>query len=195
MFHSAGDPVTVAPTMRIAGGFAAIALAACASSSGGDDEGPVTAIHVSLAGSDLNPGTADAPLRHVALAIARAADCAPDPCAVRISAGDFDEPLVLASGVSLLGGHSPDFTSRDPSLHPTVLTAASPRAVVANGLTAPTALDGLTIRGFDNPDVGGPSGALWIRDSGDALTLRTVRIEAGDGAPGAEGDDGALVAC
>ena len=152
------------------------------------------AIHVAVTGDDAGAGTADQPMRHVRAAIERAAACG---CEVRIAEGVYAEAIVLASGVSIVGGYRGDFAERDPRRHPVVLTSSSSTAVQAVGLSAATRLEDVTVRGADQSadGTGATSVAIRVAASGSWLQLRGVRIEAGRGGRGRDGDDGALTSC
>jgi len=160
------------------------------------------AIFVSKDGADDNPGTRELPLRSVPLAIAKAkADNKRD---VYVATGVFSESLVLADGVGVFGGYSPEFDAHDALVYETALigTAAdAPRigTVTASDLGATTAaretvLDGFTIFGVaaGNSD-GGNSYAVYIKSSGPRLRLSHNRIfggPAGNGNNGNRGSDG-----
>jgi hypothetical protein len=169
------------------------------------DAPPVTAdadtanrVYVSVLGSDGNSGRApDQPLRHVRLAIDRAAACTPTPCVVLIAEGTYEESITLAAGVDVLGGYTNDFATRDARIYPVVITSDEPRTVIADGLDAATTVDGLTIRGADfRQDIDGASTyALWVRASGAFLSLRRVNVDGGRGGRGRDGENGGLLAC
>jgi hypothetical protein len=155
-------------------------------------------IYVSVLGADSNSGTEPGqPVRHIAFALTRAVACTPTPCQLVIAEGEYEESFALVSGVSLLGGFSLDYTIRDILTHPTVIVSDEPRTVIAEGLTAPTLVEGLTIRGADlRQDVTGASTyALWVKDSGDALELRRVTIVGGRAGRGVDGGNGTLTTC
>ncbi len=180
------------------GGDGAVTTDAPADGASPDDGPPPPILFVSIDGHDSNTGRDPAqPLRHVAVAIERAGGCVPGPCAVRIAEGLYQESIALAAGVDLEGGWAPGFATRDLVVYPVVLTSELPVTVTAEALIAATVVDGVTLRGADlsaRTD-GSSSIALRVRDTGDAVQLRSVRIEAGRGARGAPGDDGALTSC
>ncbi len=201
-------------------GFAAalgmIVLGACASSNGGeqpvggdggepgdggaprDTADPENVFYVAMDGADWNTGDEPAhPFRTVGHAITAAAACTPAPCRVRISQGTYVEVVTLAAGVDLEGGWAPGFTGRDLILHRVVLTSEDAITVIAEALDARTTLDGLNVLGADlsaGTD-GTSSTGLRVRDSGEHLRLRAVRVEGGRGARGVDGADGSLIAC
>jgi hypothetical protein len=154
-------------------------------------------VYVSVLGSDGNSGRSpDQPLRHLRLAIEKAAACAP-LCEVVIAEGTYEESITLAAGVHVSGGFTNDFTSRDARIYPVAITSDQPRTVIADGLDVATALDGVTIRGADyRQDIDGASTyGLWVRASGDFLTLRRVNVEGGRAGRGRDGENGSLQAC
>lgn len=195
---------------------AAVVVGACASSGGGasppagdaslaadaarpgDALDPENVFYVATTGADWNAGDDPAhPFRTVAHAITRAAACAPAPCSIRIAEGVYTEVVMLAPGVDLEGGWAPGFVDRDVVVHAVVLTSEDAVSVHAEALDATTTLDGLTIRGanLELRTDGASSTALRLRDSGEHLRLRNVRVEGGRGARGRDGEDGSLVAC
>jgi len=192
-------------------------LAACSSAksggSGDDDDGtgdggpdlpidaaahPVGILHVSVDGNDGNDGLDPArPMRHIGLAIERAAACTPEPCRIHLAEGTFEEAVTLTAGIDLQGGWSLDFATQDLGIHPVVITSTEPVTVTADALAASTLFEGITIRGADlgGSDDGASSIGLLVRDCGEQLQLRNVRVEGGRGAAGHDGDDGTLTSC
>jgi hypothetical protein len=100
---------------------------------------------------------------------------------------------VLADGVTLLGGYSPDFRERDLGLYPVSIEPApsDPGAPVlrctssTNGMT----VDGLTVLGGDATEAGEGSTAVYLDRCSDALTLSNVTVLAGRAGAGTAGDD------
>jgi hypothetical protein len=162
------------------------------------DPNRITTYYVSVLGVDANSGfEPSAPLRHIAFALTKAVACTPAPCDIRIAQGVYEEAITLASGVDLRGGFSLDFESRDAETYPVVITSDQPRTVIADGLTATTELEALTIRGADlRQDVTGASSyALWVRDCADHLELRRVVVQGGYAGRGVDGTSGILTTC
>jgi hypothetical protein len=119
---------------------------------------------------------------------------------VFIQAGTYDGPVVMASGISLVGGYDTDWRRGPVSdvLHQAVLrgdwypTAGRWLAVRAYDLPDPIAITDLVIVG---PDAVGASSrrgrtSYAVHIVRSTLTLRGVTIEAGDGADGERGVDG-----
>ena len=153
-------------------------------------------VFVSPDGSDDADGRSpDAPLRTLEAAseLARVA-CDPS-CDVLLAPGRYDDGRTYepVTGVSHFGGYSADFSERDPATHVATISAAGrPIAVLMSGLGRAT-WAGLTIEGSDF-DAAAPSAtsyAAWVR-GGSGVSLDTVRIVAGDGAPGEPGSPGVV---
>jgi hypothetical protein len=172
--------------------------APCASlEAGACDPDAKGSVYVSTAGNDNNSGlTPDRPLRTLDAAIQQASDCAAGPCNVRIAQGTYDESIAILNGVHLFGGYNASFGLRDPVTYAVTITSHESHTVIADGLSVPTVLDGLTISGaiLDTND-GASSYALWVNDSDSMLTLSRVNLHAGAGAVGSAGVDGQVVAC
>jgi hypothetical protein len=75
--------------------------------------------------------------------------------AILVAQGTYVEQVVMKDGVSLYGGYSSSFLSRDVVLFPTLIEAAEPSAagprgtVNAENLGSRTVLAGFTVRGYD----------------------------------------------
>ncbi len=153
------------------------------------------AIFVAKNGDDAGPGSIDAPLLTINAALNKAQ--AEGKRDVYVATGVYATSIGLKDGVSLYGGFSSDFETREVILYETVImgqapTPLLPGAVTATGITdEATALDGFTIFGFDNDAPGGSSYAIYVRDSDAALSVRSCRVYAGDGGGGSAGGNGA----
>lgn len=153
-------------------------------------------VYVAPGGDDNDPGTKDAPVRSIFVGIARAQQCQGTPCAVKIAEGTYADALTLASGVDLYGGYAPDFASRDPAAHPTVITSAEERTVVADALYAATRIDGVTIEGATLGGFAGKSSyAVWVHGLTAPLTIANATIIGGAGEPGLDGERGKPTSC
>ena len=116
---------------------------------------------------------------------------------VRVSEGSYPEGIVLANGISVLGGHNSRNWLRAIETNTTAITGGNLTGqnvitVRAEGITQATELSGFTIDAPDG-DLGGSSIGVFVRNSGNALTIRDNVVLAGrggDGAPGAAGADG-----
>ena len=126
--------------------------------------------------------------------------------AILVAQGSYLEQVVLKNGVKLYGGYRTDFTRRDVVAFPTLIEAAEPNfnspthrrgTINAEGLTQPTVVAGFTVRGYDvtfvpNPGEAGKSSfAVYVKNTGNALTLANNRIIGGRGGNGAAGSPGA----
>jgi hypothetical protein len=117
---------------------------------------------------------------------------------VFVATGDYPETVTLASGINIYGGYAADFSSRSFDTRATVSGAASLDGtpgqlftMLANGLTQPTEVSGLIVRG-GNATAGGTSHALVVRnDLAGNFRLSHARIIAGNGGIGVTGVAGA----
>ena len=122
------------------------------------------------------------------------------PRPVLVAAGQYEESIVLESGVGIYGGYASGSWSRDIDRNPTIVLGTEPRTLVASGLRSSVEIQGLVIRGPSFAGGGQSTYAVWARDlPADLLSLRHCTIEGGeagagddgvDGATGANGDDG-----
>ncbi|MEZ4340640.1 MAG: hypothetical protein R3B82_28805, partial [Sandaracinaceae bacterium] len=124
--------------------------------------------------------------------------------AVAVSKGTYDERLVLANGISVYGQFdADDMWSRDAANETIIETRAVVdgriEGVVADGITAPTVLEGFTIRAqaalvetrdIDVYGVRVAASEPVLADLG-GLILRDLDVEAGHAAAGADGVVGA----
>lgn len=125
-----------------------------------------------------------------------------------VAEGTYRENVLLFAGAQLFGGYSSDFKKRDPLLHTSIIAGQAPSAsssgplgaVHAQGIaiaSPETVVSGFTIRGYDAPQstpdgqVGEPSYAVYLRDSGSGLVLTNNEILAGRGGQGGRGSTGA----
>ncbi len=158
------------------------------------------------AGTDQSQGTQDHPYRTVQEALA-----AYDPnrnSGIYVAAGTYAGNLTITAGVKIYGGYSPDFTSRDVVLYPTVIRGREPdwtdpntnpatgTITVADVHSQPTVIAGLTIQGYD-VSTRAPSGqsgyttyALVVRNADSSLVIANNRIVAGRGGDGGRGRPG-----
>ncbi len=152
------------------------------------------ALFVSKTGSDSAAGTIDAPLATIGAALQAAASTS-GIRDIYVSAGVYSESITLVEGVGLYGGYSLDFRTRNPEVYPTTIfgrapTAQQPGAVNALELSQPTMVMGFNVFGPNTVQSGAPTYAVFIRNTGDALTLRHNRVTGGTGAPGVRGNPG-----
>ncbi len=145
----------------------------------------IAAIHVASSGSDLNPGTAAAPVKTIAQGIALAAGPG-EP--VHIAQGVYNETIQLVGGVDLIGGFSVDggVWTRNPVLHPTILWGG--KTAVLGDADNDILLDGLVIRSTAG-DFGNSSIAVFLKSCQDVF-LVGCRLEPGNGGPGTSGNSG-----
>jgi hypothetical protein len=138
-----------------------------------------------VTGNDLNAGTMAAPKKTIQGGIAAATLTATD---VYVSKGTYVESLMLADGVSLLGGYdaAAGWTFSSANL---VTVVGGPTAVVGTGINMPTLLDHLRIEAASNAAAGGSSYGLYLASS-TGLGVTNATIVAGDGGNGALGVTG-----
>jgi hypothetical protein len=122
---------------------------------------------------------------------------------VLVSEGIYTEDVTLVEGIDLLGGHSSVTWERDPDVSVTVIAGTTPagassrhrKAVVAEGIVAPTEFSGFTVYGENNfltppGEAAGNSYGVWVRNCGPGLAIRDNVVFAGRGAAGGPGVTG-----
>ncbi|HOW51209.1 MAG TPA: putative metal-binding motif-containing protein [bacterium] len=118
---------------------------------------------------------------------------------ILVADGLYEQTVTVADGFSLLGGHRADTWERHAASTMTILRATdvdpafTPHraAVIVNGITADTRIDGLVIYGQNNPTPGGNSYGIHVSASAATLIIEQVTIYAGNGGPGIDGVAGA----
>ena len=162
----------------------------------GIDGDPSNAIFVSPGGSDLNPGTPELPVKTIGMGLQRAQE--QDKGHVYVATGFYKETLQLVDGKQLFGGFASDFSVWDVALYlssiePDVLIPPNlPQATVRAtgvGLTK-SAFVGFTVVGPIVSDPGRSSYAIYLKDCGSQLTLKSNIVLAGAAGDGEDGDDG-----
>jgi len=160
------------------------------------------AIFVSKDGSENNPGTRELPVVTIQTGLAKAK--AANKRDVYVATGVYSQNLVLADGVGLFGGYSPEFDQHDVLLYETAVIGDSPdaehrgtvtgTALGAAGSARETVLDGFTVFGINAGNTtGGNSYGVYVRDSGARLRISHNRIlggPGGNGQGGTRGSDG-----
>jgi hypothetical protein len=151
---------------------------------------------VDNAGCGLGPvgtGLNHYPCRTIAQGLARANTT--NRARVLVANGIYTEPVMLANGRSLLGGHRPDNWQRDITASGTLLLGVSSdgnhdRTVVASGITLPTVFEGFVVYGAANAKTRGNSYGIYVSGSTSSLELRSNVIFGGRGGPGTSGTNG-----
>lgn len=153
------------------------------------------AVFVAPWGTKGAPGTKINPIPDVTSGIAKAKAIGRDH--VYIAAGTYEERVLVSAGISLYGGYSEDGSwTRNLSTNLTIIQSDEVdeegviRALVVDGIQTPTTIGGLQIQSGNNPETGGSSYAVWMRQVNSAVTLRASRLVSGSGGPGAHGTNG-----
>ncbi|MFK7992471.1 MAG: hypothetical protein AB8I08_40995, partial [Sandaracinaceae bacterium] len=165
-------------------------------------------IYVAEDGDDAAAGTPDAPFASIsrAIEVAIAQSVATGRVhAVAVSRGSYDERVELASGVSLYGKFDADDNwsraeGNETSLENDIVVDGRIEGLVADGIAAPTVVEGFTIRGGTAPadmrgvDVYG----VRVADSNPTvaelggLLLRDLVVSSGNGSTGEAGVAGTV---
>jgi hypothetical protein len=142
---------------------------------------------VNEAGRGLLPSN---PLRTISEGILRAQQ--EGRTEVRVATGIYVESVNLVAGINLLGGYSSQFAGRTSGISYSVIRAAAGQTytVRAQGITAPTLMEGFIIDGPYVTLASKSSAALQIVNCTNALVIRDNVIYAGRGGNGANGADG-----
>jgi hypothetical protein len=154
-------------------------------------------IFVAKTGSDSASGELDDPLRTVQAGINKAVSL--NRRDVYVATGVYVESVSLKSGVRVYGGYSPSFRERDVEVHEAAIIGAAPTAALPGTINAisvgssasqPTGLDGFTVFGTNNPNAGGSSYAVYLKNVGQYVSITRNLVIAGDGGPGTAGSAG-----
>lgn len=137
-------------------------------------------------------GAFDSPCATIAMGISRAQSQA--RTRVLVGSGAFPEPVELADGISVLGGHDPRTWTRNTSIFVSSISGGiqvnnDVTAVFAENITNPTELSGFTIVPAPT-SAGQNSVGLLIRNSNQNLQIRNNSIFAGLGGDGQRGPAG-----
>ncbi|MBA2664521.1 MAG: hypothetical protein H0U74_19695 [Bradymonadaceae bacterium] len=152
-------------------------------------------VYVTATGDDAAAGTTpDAAFATLAKAIEFAA-ATEGRTTILVSAGEFNESITLASGISLYGGYDADWslgTSRTVLIADATETDTNVATLTAAGIDAATIVSGFEIRGADHSATPGASTyALRVSDSPDELlqfvNSQIVAGKAGHGENGVAG--------
>jgi hypothetical protein len=119
---------------------------------------------------------------------------------VRVSTGLYRENIVLANGISVLGGHSNlnwvrnadvfGTSIRGADVAPLVGASTDRIVVIASGITSATEFSGFIVSGI-NAGLSGNSIGIYITNSNQNLVIENNEIAAGAGGNGATGSTGA----
>lgn len=164
-------------------------------------DGVVTGgIFVAKNGSDGNQGTWDKPVLSITkgIQLAKGKAGANGSYNLYVATGVYSESITMQAGISLYGGYSADFTTRDPLGNQTVIMGATystekPGAVNAFDITRDTVFSGFFVFGADALTAGGSSYALYVARCDSHFRLVGNTVVAGNGragTPGTGGSDG-----
>ncbi|MBA3391410.1 MAG: hypothetical protein H0T89_02145, partial [Deltaproteobacteria bacterium] len=145
---------------------------------------PCGAVYVAKSGNDSAAGTKAAPLKTIAVGIAKAG--ATGQKAVFVKYGIYAESITMSPGITVYGGFD-DAWERNPAVD-TEIVGTSP-TVRFEAITVPTVLDGVTVKSADATGVGESSYAVLVTSS-QMIELRDVTVVAGIGAAGQDGSNG-----
>ena len=159
--------------------FDATGLAAVRCNADGDS----SAVYVSPAGDNANPGTSARPKRTIRAAVATAAAAGLD---VRVAVGEFDEGdgIGLVSAVDITGGYDP--TTWTPAVSGETTIIGRPYALAASNDHDITVTE-LTVRGLASANLLDRSAYGLIATDSSGLELVAVNVETGAGREGADG--------
>ena len=161
-------------------------------------------IFVAKNGTDQNSGSIDEPMLTVQAAINMANQAGKRD--VYVATGVYNGSLLLKQGHQVYGGYASTFLTRDILLYETVIIGgsfseqlpAAVNAIAIGGGAGTTVFDGFTIFGRNNNSPGGSSYSVYVRDSGEGLSITNNHVVAGNGGngkpggAGGDGDDGTL---
>ena len=153
-------------------------------------------IFVSETGSDANPGTLDQPLRTLPAAMQKSLTSGKRD--IYVSTGFYPGSILLLEGTKQYGGYSPDFMLRDSLVYestiigqpPSLVTPSPVNALGIGGPPGGTVFDGFTVMAANALTPGDSSYAIYVKDSGEGLSIRRNQVIAGNGAPGMAGGGG-----
>ncbi len=145
-------------------------------------------IYVATTGDDAYDGTRARPLRTISAAIIAALAAGSD---VYVSAGIYNESVILANGVSLFGGFDPSLWVRDSfksSVTPSYTTTIQGGTIAVDGNSVKDAvIDGFTITSASAVATG--EGSYGVRLINSTIDIKNCIITAGNGAAGDNGLD------
>ncbi|GMV41090.1 MAG: hypothetical protein AMXMBFR64_28060 [Myxococcales bacterium] len=115
---------------------------------------------------------------------------------VLVADGLYQETVTVANGVSLLGGYRADNWERHLSTTLTTVRGTGgsgihKMTIIVGALTKATTIEGFTIEGQANTQVGGNSYGIYVSSATSFLTITSNLILGGSGGPGADQTAGA----
>jgi hypothetical protein len=112
---------------------------------------------------------------------------------VVVARGIYRERLELPSGVTMVGGYSPDFREHDAELYPVMIEAplgdGGAPVLRCTDIAVPTYLADMTIAASDAGAPGVGSTAVFFSNCSDAVELNNVTVLSARGAAGERGAD------
>ena len=167
----------------------------------GVDGDALDGVFVAKIGSDANAGTRNFPVATISHALAIAE--AQGKRDVYVAAGVYSGSIDMIAGISIYGGYTPDFGSRDPVSYQSAIVGTAPASGVTAGVRCenivgatqmPSRLDGFLVIGGDAKSLGSSAYGVWSSGCDQRFQLTYCQIQAGDGAagiPGGAGKNGA----
>ena len=145
------------------------------------------AIFVDLAsGRDVNPGTMDLPKKTINAGIQQAKQ--DGKRYVLVSLGTYNETVQLADGVGVYGQYDRALGWQRKAENVTQIKGGT-KAVIADGLSNPTTIEGFFITSDSASNFGESSYGIFAKNSPGLRVVNCV-IQAGNGASGAPGQSG-----
>ena len=159
--------------------------------------GPIDVYVNGDTGHDSNDGAMNAPKATIGAGILAATGLTGTVHVAERGSAVYDEALALATGVSIKGGYSDDFSANDPAVYVTEVVR-TPSLATVRGIDA----DDLTIEGLfvQTGDIGSGAAltsaiAIHLHDCNDVVVRNCLAIAGaitGPGVSGADGGDGAV---
>lgn len=143
-------------------------------------------VFVATSGSDTGDGTRASPLARIQPAIDLAKKLGKR---VYVCSGAYQEALVLADSVSIIGGLSCVTSNWKTGAAPTRVESPTSPAILAKDIASPTRIEGLDVSAPNATEPSGSSIGL-LADHAGALVIASSKITAGDATKGDDGTEG-----
>ncbi|MEC8380518.1 MAG: putative metal-binding motif-containing protein, partial [Myxococcota bacterium] len=148
------------------------------------------AIHVSVGGSLNGSGTVNDPITGIQAAIQLAVNTS--KTYVLVESGTYNENIILADGLVLLGSMDSSFDSRSLSTNPSIIMGDGTTPTMQGfDISTATEVDGFQIWSPTVGSNGSSAIAVYLEDCSDGLVFTENTIGADDAEVGIDGDGGA----